>query len=744
MSISENSSNSSAGNFSTFAGVFTPSILTILGVIMFMRAGFVIGHAGVINTLIILLIAKSITTLTTFSISAISTNMEVRGGGAYYLISRTLGPEFGGTIGITLFLAQVLSIPFYIIGFTEALTTSFEALAPWSTPISFATGIAVFIVTMRGASDAIKVQYVILGILSLSILSFVIGGLTRFDMDLFYTNLFARKGEGTLPFWALFAIYFPAVTGIMAGVNMSGDLKNPSKSIPNGTFLAIGAGAVVYGIQALIMGGTVDREVLIASPYKSLLDISLFGIGFIVTLGVFAATLSSALGSFVGSPRILSALAADRILSPLKPFEKLHTDGEPRRAIYLSFTVTLLVLIWAASAGDNALNIVASLVSMFFLWTYGIINIAAFIESFGKNPSFRPRFKLFHWLLALLGAIGCLGAAVLIDATSAFVALLTISGIFLYVRRTLLTTTFGDARRGFYYSRIRTNLNLLADTENHPKNWRPTILLFTQTPHESKLLTKFAHWISGNRGIVILAQVVVGEIEKEKERYVRLKKELANLCKREDVNVFPQVLYAFDFTEGVDDLLQCCGIGELRPNLVFLQWPGHERARELIPYLQKIKLFDMSSVMLNIPQGWTLPDARKEKRIDIWWRGEQNGSLIAILAWLLSSNNLWPRTKIRFLRKVSSSEERIESEKEIAALIHGARIEAEIHPVIDNTLSFTDVFHRESSDATAVFLGFTIPNEETAERFIKSGRDLTEGMPPLFFVNSSGDADLLA
>ncbi len=732
--------------FSTFAGVFTPSILTILGVIMFMRSGLVVGHAGVINTLIILLIAKSITTLTTFSISAIATNMEVRGGGAYYLISRTLGAEFGGTIGITLFFAQVLSIPFYIIGFTEALTLSFPIFEPWAVPISFTLAGVIFSITLRGASDAIKVQYVILGILILSILSFAIGGILKFNPELFTSNLSPRIGDDTLSFWQLFAIYFPAVTGIMAGVNMSGDLKDPSRSIPKGTFLAIGAGAIVYAIQAIILGGSVERSALVDAPYQSLLDLALFRLPIMVTLGVFAATLSSALGSFVGSPRILSSLAADRILSPLKPFEKLTDKGEPRRAILLSFGITIIVLIWAAMAGGNALNIVAGLVSMFFLWTYGIINIAAFVESFGKNPSFRPRFKLFHWLLALLGAIGCLGAAVLIDAKIAFFAFVAIVGIYFYVQRTLMASSFGDARRGFYYSRIRTNLKLLSETSNHPKNWRPTSLIFSDTPQAELMTTRFAHWISGNRGIVILAQVVEGAIEENREKYMRLKKNLREFSKRSDVDVFPQVLFAFNYEEGVDDLLQCTGIGPVRPNLVFMKWPGVDKAHELFPYLRKITLFGKSTVMVHIPKDWHIPVPSERKRIDIWWRGDKNGSLIAILAYLLSTNSVWARTSLRFLRMVGDEEQKLESELEIRQLIHGARIEAEIDVIIEKNISFNDLVLRESSDATAIFMGLPfVDSPEGVEMFVRTGNNFTgEGMPPVLFVKSSGDADVMA
>lgn len=731
--------------FSTFGGVFTPSILTILGVIMFMRADFVIGQAGIINTLIILIIAKSITTLTTFSISAITTNMEVKGGGAYYLISRTLGPEFGGTIGLTLFGAQVLSIPFYIIGFTEALSQSFPVLSPFAVPISFITAIVIFAVTFRGASNAIKVQYFILAVLIISILSFLLGGLLHFDMETFNANLKPYDSPKALPFWSLFAIYFPAVTGIMAGVNMSGDLKDPSRSIPKGTFLAIAVGALIYALQTIIIGGAVGRDELINAPYHSLLNLAVWGISLFVTLGVFAATLSSALGSFVGSPRIIAALAVDKILAPLKPFAKFSKDGEPRRAIILSFIITLLVLVWAAIAGGDALNIVASLVSMFFLWTYGIINVAAFVESLGKNPSFRPRFKLFHWSIALLGAIGCLGAAILIDVKAALGALVAITGIYYYVKRTVLETSFGDARRGFYYSRIRQNLQLLANTQNHPKNWRPTILLYDKEPKVGMLVTQFSKWITGNRGIVILSQIVQGKIEEERDKYLELREKLSKVCEEEGDSVFSQLLFAVNYKEGVDDLIQTVGIGSIRPNLIMTHWTGYENTKTTSFYLRKIALFNKSIVLLTSPNNWRLPNIKEEKSIDIWWKGWGNGSLIAILAWMLASSREWPRTSIRFLRQVGSSEERIESEKEITELIHNARIDAEIKVIIETSLSFVDVIHRESLDATTVFMGFSVPNSsEEEERFGKMIKNISEDMPPILWVNSCGDADLFA
>ncbi|MHC4915182.1 MAG: amino acid permease, partial [Planctomycetota bacterium] len=313
--------------FGTFGGVFTPSILTILGVIMFMRANFVVGHGGIRNAVLILLIAKSITLLTALSASAIGTNMRVRGGGAYYLISRVLGPEFGGAIGIALFCALALSVPFYILGFTEALVRSVPVLEPHFSLLTFAGAAVLFFVAYVGAGWAIKTQYVIMTFLFLAIVAFTGGQIANFSAERFAANWgpadAARMPSGTvvLSFWALFAIYFPAVTGIDAGINMSGDLGDPTRSIPRGALAAVGVGFMVYLSQMLLGGGAYERYAadgpnMIEQPYQLLRDFALFGqVGAIaVVLGVFAATLSSALGSYLGGPRVLQAVSRDRIL----------------------------------------------------------------------------------------------------------------------------------------------------------------------------------------------------------------------------------------------------------------------------------------------------------------------------------------------------------------------------------------------------------------------------------------------
>ena len=350
------------------------------------------------------------------SISAIATNTEVKGGGAYFLISRTLGPEFGGTIGLALFLAQALSVPFYVLGFTEAVVRTIPFFKPYFSIISFSVLIGLFVITYRGASWAIKVQYGIMAVMGLAILAFMGGAALKFDHAIFHSNM-ARFSGSPFSFWQLFAIYFPAATGIMAGVNMSGDLKNPAKAIPLGTLLAIAVGLIVYAGQIFLCGGSISREAMIATPYQSLMNLAPLHTGFLITLGVFSATLSSAIGSLLGAPRVLQSLGQDRLLKPANFFARLSKSGEPQRALWLTLVISVLVIYFAGNGSDGgALNMVASIVTMLFLWTYGITNLAAFVESFSRNPSFRPRFKLFHWFPALIGAVSSFAVAFLVDS----------------------------------------------------------------------------------------------------------------------------------------------------------------------------------------------------------------------------------------------------------------------------------------------------------------------------------------
>ena len=726
----------------TYAGVFTPSILTILGVIMFLRAGFVVAEAGIGQALLILLVADVIVLLTAFSIAAISTNTQVHGGGAYFLISRVLGPEFGGAIGIGLFLAQSLSVPFYILGFSEAMAQSFSAWQPDVRWICLITATILFGINYSGVRWAVKTQFIIQAILGLSIFAFLVGLGLKFDPAVFRENWPADYGPGR-DFWIIFAIYFPAVTGIMAGINMSGDLKDPSRSLVRGTFWAIGVGFAIYAAQIILMGGAVARSDLRDSPYTMLILNALFGAGFLVVAGMFAATLSSALSSFLAAPRVMQAIARDRLLRPLNRLGKGTRKGdEPRRALIVTYAITLAIL-WLATAEDAgaAFNQVASVVTMLFLCTYLIINVAAFVEAFGSNPSFRPRFTWFHWTTALAGAIGCILAMGLIHLGHAALAVLAIAGLYAYMSRKSYATTFGDARRGFVYTNISKNLLRLRDIDPHAKNWRPTILVLSGNPNTRLNLILFGVWLEAGRGIVTVAHLIVGNLSAlagERQSAIR---QLEQLLRDNDIQAFGEVLVTEDFDQGVSCLLQSHSIGPIKPNIVLMGWPADTgRIRPFVRHLGHVRSLGMSAVSV-IDRG--IPAMDRPGRIDIWWRGRENGSLMLILAHLLTRNWEWSRSSIRVLRVVPTEDERGPGETNMRDLVEAARITADVKVIVSRD-AFRDVFQRTSRDAAVAFVGFHPAAEDQAEAFYTDFQALTKEMPTLILVSSSGEADLLA
>ncbi|MGB3138448.1 MAG: Na-K-Cl cotransporter, partial [Nodosilinea sp.] len=372
----------------TFGGVFTPSILTILGVIMYLRFGWVVGHVGLWQTLLIVTISTAITLLTGLSISAIATDQVVRAGGAYYMISRSLGIETGGAVGIPLYLAQAFSVALYTLGFAESLTRVFPVLP--QTLVALITTVLIAILAIKSADVAIKAQYFIMAAIAVSLISLMLGH------SIEPTSLPASETPGSVGFWAVLAVFFPAVTGIMAGVNMSGDLKDPQRSIPYGTLAAIGVGYVIYMTIPIALVRWADPFTLVADP---LVMRNIARWGDTILLGVWGATLSSAIGSILGAPRVLQALARDGILpSWLRWLGRGHGPmDEPR----MGTLFTLGIALAAVSVGD--LNLIAPVLTMFFLTTYLVLNVSAGLETFLQSPSFRPTFKV-HWSLSLLGA----------------------------------------------------------------------------------------------------------------------------------------------------------------------------------------------------------------------------------------------------------------------------------------------------------------------------------------------------
>ena len=301
-------SGGTIAQFGTFLGVYTPSTLTILGLIMYLRFGWVLGNLGLGVTIVVVLLASSITLITGLSASALATNMRVGVGGEYFLISRSLGVELGGAIGIPLFLCRTLSITFYCFGLAEsivALTTpAGQELSPALVQV-LAAGlvIATTAVSGRSASMALRLQVPIMIAVGLSLVALAIGVGTGGLRAPEWVPTYRTAPAG---FWFVFAVFFPAVTGFTAGIGMSGDLKDPQRSIPRGTLLAVLTGTVVYLIVPVLLAITMrlTPAELASAGIGAWTRVAVLG-AWLVYPGIWGAILSSAFGSALGGPRVL-------------------------------------------------------------------------------------------------------------------------------------------------------------------------------------------------------------------------------------------------------------------------------------------------------------------------------------------------------------------------------------------------------------------------------------------------------
>ncbi|MGB7085327.1 MAG: amino acid permease, partial [Phormidesmis sp.] len=550
-----------ATGLGTFGGVFTPSILTILGVIMYLRFGWVVGQVGLIPTMLIVTIATSITFLTALSISAIATDKVIRAGGAYYMISRSLGIETGGAVGIPLYFAQALSVALYTIGFAESVKSIFPGTS--IVIVALITTVLVAGLALVSADFAIKAQYVIMAAIALSLVALFFGH----DVTVDPSDAIEAAKVPRVGFWAVFAVFFPAVTGIMAGVNMSGDLKDPIRSIPRGTLAAVVVGYVIYmAIPFVLVTRTPTASNALLNPEMMVMKrIAIGGHLFIdsIVLGVWGATLSSAIGSILGAPRILQALARDNILpSSLRWLGKgKGPTDDPQLGTLFTLGIVLAVVML------GSLDAIAPVLSMFFLTTYMVLNVAAGIEGFLQSPSFRPTFKV-HWSLSLLGAVGCIAVMFLINPLATIVALVVVGLIYFWLERRQIESTWGDVRQGVWMTIVRTALLNISDTAD-PKNWRPHLLVLSGTPTHRWHLIEIARAFTHNRGLITVASILPSgsrSIAQQEKAELTLR----DFLERKGVQAFAKIVTADDPYTGSKQLLEAYGMGPLVPNTILL------------------------------------------------------------------------------------------------------------------------------------------------------------------------------
>lgn len=721
-----------AHRFGTFLGVFTPSVLTILGLIMYLRFGWVVGNLGLPVTLLVVLLASSITFITALSASAVATNMKVGVGGEYFMISRSLGLELGGAIGIPLFLCRTLSITFYSFGLVEAILAiwpSWWGEIPTAAPQLMAGAIIILITLVAGksASFALKLQIPIMVAVGVSMVALAIGALAEGTRTPELAVTLRTAPEG---FWYVFAVFFPAVTGFTAGIGMSGDLKDPRRSIPRGSLAAVAAGTAVYLLIPVLMAVTtrVSPEELAIPGVAVWTSIAIFG-PWLVFPGLWGAVLSSAFGSVLGGPRVLQALAADGLAPSF--LARLSRTGQPTIATWVSGGIALAAVIL------GGLNAVAQFVTILFLTLYVTINFAAALESLVGDPSYRPTIRV-PWYVSLLGSVGAIVVMFLINPWACLAAIGLEIALYVHLRRRAMRKRWGDVRAGMWVALARWALLKLRHHELDPRNWRPQILLFAGDTGKRAGLVRLASWFNQDRGVLTVCRLVVGELEKVRN-IDQLREEMNHEIDEAGVVAFPEVDVVPDFESGVLGVAQANGIAGLRSNTVMFGWSRQKKRLE--SQLRMMRAMSHSGKNTIITKLNWAHEPGREKRIDIWWGGLQdNGDLMLLLAYLLRLNTGWRDARICVRSVAKDEEERVRQLDGLAKLLPETRIGAESEVIVKPAnRSITEVLHQTSANADIVFLGLHEPDPGDEPAYADRIIELASGLNTCIFVRSAGE-----
>lgn len=685
--------------FGTFGGVFTPSILTILGVIMYLRFPTIIGQAGLINTIGIIVIAHIISVTTSLSVASLSTDKTVKTGGTYFMISRSLGLPIGGTLGFALFVGLSFSVSLYLIGFAESF------LAYWNLDPSInsvrITGTVILIIvttiTFISTSLAIKSQYFIMAAIVLSLLSIFLG-----HHEFTPKEIHLKPLADAAPFMLLFGIFFPAVTGFEAGVSMSGDLKDAKKSLPVGAISAVLVGFIVYIGLAFFYSTTVDAEAL-RDDSQILFKISLVPV--LVIIGIWGATLSSALGSILGAPRILQAIAMDKIAP--KIFAKgTGKTKEPRNALLLSFVI--------AEAGIliGELDVIARIVSMFFITTYAFLNLASAIESWSSSD-FRPAFRIPRFV-SILGAGSAFVVMILLDFIALTGAVIVLGLLFLYLSRKELVLESGDAWSSFWTNLAKRSLLKLTREKTDNRNWRPNIILFRGGKQERLHLVELGLAMTGKLGTLTDFELIVDGNSKE------------NLPNNDNndknkVQYFSRHFVCDSVESGIKSVTNIYGFSGFEPNTVMMGWSRDiKNAKPLANILSDLKKKNMNAVFLDYDKT---SGFGKKENIDIWWNGKGRHLSFALnLMRFVTANHEWRDANLRIL--IINNDNKITAKlyRNTAALLEEKRINAEVKIISDDfgTRSKEMIINSVSTKADLIILGISPNVSSYTTKYIES------------------------
>ncbi|KRY55351.1 Solute carrier family 12 member 9, partial [Trichinella britovi] len=599
---------------STFSGVFCPVALSMFSVMLFLRIGFVVGQAGILMTLLQLAIAYTIILFTVLSLCAISTNGAIEGGGVYYMISRALGPEFGGSIGVLFFVANIFSCSLYISAFTEALINNFgpggytvdNALPSghwWAFVYGFGISIVLLIICLVGAQMFARTSVLVLIIVSISYCSFLLSLMVFFNpisVPLPENNPFGRLDDnGTLiknltvyanytgvrsftfvenlyPNWSVdyttgihmtfalvFAVVFSGITGLMAGANMSGELKQPNISIPKGTLQALLATFLVYFLTTFLIGSSCSN-ILLQNNYIVVQNINIWPP--FIFIGIVAATLAAALSNLIGASRVLFRLAIDRLFGVLLHVATFHRGGNPAMAVLISWALVVAVLM------IGSFNVIAQITSVLFLLSYAAVNLACLALDLTSAPNFRPTFRYFSVLTSFCGFAGCIAMMFVVNPVSSGVTIIFLLLLLIGLHYVVpMPASWGSISQALIFHQVRKYLLLLDPRKEHVKFWRPQVLLLVANPRSCLPLIDFVNDLKKS-GLYVIGHVKTDADDSQQhldpaQRDMPYWLGLVDYLK---IKAFVEITVAKSIREGAGQLIRLSGIGAMKPNTVIL------------------------------------------------------------------------------------------------------------------------------------------------------------------------------
>jgi amino acid transporter len=721
--LSNQTESTEPNKFGTFDGVFLPTLLTILGAVMYLRTGWVVGNAGLLGGWLIIFLANVITFCTGLSISSVATNIRVGAGGSFSIISQSLGLEVGGSVNLPFYLAQAISVAFYIFAFTEGWLSIFPGHP--ATLVLFVAYAVCYLVAFVSVGLAARLRYPILLIVGFSILAAWLGATPTFRPEPLYPpQLWGTFQEGD--FWQVFAIFFPAVTGVLAGVNLSGTLANPRQSIPWGTMSAI---VVSFGVYMALAYWTA----LVATPQELVNDFTIMvdkaAFGWAIQVGILAATFSAALNSLVGAPRVLQAMAAHDVV----PFGKILAQeteaGEPRVAMYLTGVIGIGTLLFGLSG--NGLNKIAPLMTMFFLVTYAVLNAVVLLEQSLGLTSFRPLFRVPR-LVPLIGLIGAVFAMYLINPTISLIATIIIIVLYEFLSRQQLTAPWSDVRSGMFVTVAEwAAKRVLSLPSGQDRAWKPSLLVPVQSAAALRYSYRFLEAITQPNGSLHIVGGYQSGQREQMEGLQAYEQAFAN------DGIFARValLETRRFRHTLQTAMEMSTSAFFRPNTLFLPILPDSDQRKL-QFIIDRAAENQLGVILYVDNPNTA--LGREQIINVWMREQSpnwqvglrlpNLDLSLLLAYQLARN--W-HGRINLITVVNDEAERANAEHYLHQLMDFGRMPSGTQPIV--AAAAFDAFLDQAPVADVNIFGL---QQRVDLRFMQRMMEQTEAS--CIFVRDSG------